>query len=53
MPGVTPAPIRNAVRAAVAATGIAADVSAYDYKPLLDMRLGATRGGNIIAMNGI
>ncbi len=24
-----------------------------DYKPLLDMRLGATRGGNIIAMNGI
>ena len=24
-----------------------------DYKPLLDTRLGATRGGNVIAMNGI
>ena len=32
MPGVRPAPIRNAVRAAVAATGIAADINAYDYK---------------------
>lgn len=32
MPGVKPAPIRNAVRAAVDATGIAAEVSAYDYK---------------------
>ena len=32
MPGVRPAPIQNAVRAAVAATGIAADVNAYDYK---------------------
>ncbi|MEQ8698956.1 MAG: M20/M25/M40 family metallo-hydrolase [Bauldia litoralis] len=32
MPGMKPAPIRHAVRTAVAATGIAADVTAYDYK---------------------
>jgi acetylornithine deacetylase/succinyl-diaminopimelate desuccinylase-like protein len=52
MPGVKPAPIRDAVRSAVAATGIAADVSAYDYKqgfiaenaePLLDALRAAHR----------